>query len=446
MAKTFKVIRPGKPLECNVEIPGSKSITNRALLLSVLSDRPVRLSNVLFSDDGRYFIECLQKLGFRIDSDPESKTVRIFGLGGKIPNRKASIYVGSAGTAARFLTAMLALSEGEFTLDASAQMKARPMKPLLDALTALGAKFEYLEQVYCLPYRIRGTGYRGSRVKLAANISSQFLSALLLAGCYGPEDLEIEIDGEVAAKPYVAMTLRMMRQFGVTVENDSYQRFIIPKGQHYRGLDYTIEPDLSNACYFWTMAVLTGGTVLVNGSKLNSLQGDIKFLNVLERLGAKVQETPDGVMVQGPKGGKFPGIEVDLGDTPDQTMTLAALAPFADGPTIIRNVELIKYHESNRLQAIVTELTRLGIAVRETDDGLEIFPGMPKPGRVETYDDHRMAMAFALLGLRADGIEIDNPDCTAKTFAGYFEVFDRIVRGSSLDNGKCIITFKPVSG
>lgn len=427
VGSSYTVPKRTTPIVGTVEIPGSKSMTNRALLLAALSDRPVLLSNVLLSDDGRCFIECLRKLGFRTEFNPELHQVKVYGLGGMVPNRRAAIDVGSAGTAARFLTAMLALNEGEYQIDASSQMKARPMKPLLDSLTALGAKFEYLESPFCLPYRVRGTGYRGGKVTLEANISSQFLSALLLSGCNGPETLNIEINGEVAAKPYVDMTIRMMQDFGVRVDNYGYRRFEIPQGQHYRGQDYRIEPDLSNACYFWAMAVLTGGTVTVQGSSLQSLQGDIRFLEVLKRLGAIVVESEEGVRVTGPENRRFPGIEVDLGDMPDQTMTLAAMAPFAEGPTVIRNVAIIKHHESNRLQAIVTELSKMGIRVEETGDGLTIYPGMPQPAVVETYEDHRMAMAFALTGLRADGIVIANPECTAKTFAEYFEVFDRVV-------------------
>ncbi len=428
VGSSYTVPKRTTSIHTTVEIPGSKSMTNRALLLAALSDRPVLLSNVSLSDDGRHFIECLRKLGFRTEADPELRQVKVYGLGGKVPNRKAVIHVGSAGTAARFLTAMLALSEGEFIVDASPQMKARPMKPLIDSLTALGAKFEYLESPFSLPYRIRGTGFRGERVTLEANISSQFLSALLLSGCNGPETLHIEINGEVAAKPYVDMTIRMMQDFGVRVVNDGYRRFEIPQGQHYRGIDYWIEPDLSNACYFWAMAVLTGGSVTVRGSSLQSLQGDIRFLEVLKQLGATVAETEEGVKVIGPENRKFPGIDLDLGDMPDQTMTVAAMAPFAEGPTVIRNVAIIKHHESNRLQAIVTELTKMGIRVEETGNGLIIYPGMPQPTVVETYDDHRMAMAFALIGLRADGITIANPECTAKTFAEYFEIFDRVVK------------------
>jgi 3-phosphoshikimate 1-carboxyvinyltransferase len=418
----FEVPQLAGSLNCTVTVPGSKSITNRALLIAALADAPVELENVLFSDDSRNFIGSLKALGFELEVDEPAQKVRVVGLGGRIPERNVRIYVGSAGTAARFITAMLALSAGEYWVEASPQMSSRPMKPLLDSLKTLGARFEFLEKPDCLPFKIYGTGSRANRVLLQANVSSQFLSALLLAGCYGPEDLEVSIDGEVAAKPFVEMTLTMMEQFGVTAYNHAFRSFVIPAGQKYQGNKrYLIEPDISNANYFYAMALLTGGTVTVKGVKPDSLQGDIRFLELLRQMGAIIEENAEGILVKGPKDGVYPGIDADLGALPDQTMTLAALAPFATSPTIIRNVGLIKYHESNRLRAISTELTRMGVKCVETDDGLMIHPGVPKPVEVETYEDHRMAMAFALIGLKTPGTKINNPGCTAKTFEGYFD-------------------------
>jgi 3-phosphoshikimate 1-carboxyvinyltransferase len=425
----YEVPRLTKPLNCTVAVPGSKSITNRALLIAALAAETVELENVLFSDDSRNFIACLQTLGIRIDVDEPVRGVRVYGRVGLVPERQARIYIGGAGTAARFITAMLALSEGEYVVEASPQMMARPMKPLLESLAALGARFEFLGKPDCLPFRIQGMANRAHRVMLRADISSQFLSALLLAGVNGSQDLEIVIDGEVAAKPYVEMTIAMMRHFGVEVANHAFQRFVIPAGEIYHGTSrYAIEPDISNANYFYALATLTGGSVLVKGVKLGALQGDIQFLQVLQRLGSTVIEGPDGVRVTGPRDGIYPGIEVDLGATPDQTMTLAALAPFATGPTMIKNVGIIKYHESNRLQAIRTELLKMGIGCEETADGLIIQPGSPRPVTVATYDDHRMAMAFALIGVRAGGIRIANPGCTAKTFEGYFQLLNGILK------------------
>jgi 3-phosphoshikimate 1-carboxyvinyltransferase len=424
----YEVPQLTKPLNCTVTVPGSKSITNRALLIAALATEPVVLDNVLFSDDSLNFIASLKALGFQLKVDEAARRVKVYGRGGLIPERHARVYVGSAGTAARFITAMLALTGGEYLVEASPQMMLRPMQPLLESLTALGARFEFLGQPNCLPFRIQGTSGRQNLVTLRASISSQFLSALLLAGVSGDDDLEIVIDGEVAAKPYVEMTIAMMRQFGVTVENQDFQRFIIPAGQTYQGKPrYTVEPDISNANYFFALATLTGGAVRVKGVKLAALQGDIQFLKILQQLGSTVTEEPDGVGVTGPRDGVYPGIEVDLGGTPDQTMTLAALAPFATGPTVIKNVALIKYHESNRLQAIRTELTKMGIVCEETADGLVIQPGQPRPVTVETYDDHRMAMAFALIGVRSGGMRISNPGCTAKTFEGYFELLNGVL-------------------
>jgi 3-phosphoshikimate 1-carboxyvinyltransferase len=425
----YEVPRIIKPPDCAVTVPGSKSITNRALLIAALATEPVELTNVLFSDDSRNFLASLQNLGFQLEVDELACRVKVYGRGGLIPERQARIYVGSAGTAARFITALLALTAGEYLVEASPQMMVRPMGPLLASLTTLGARFEFLGQPNCLPFKIYGTGARQNRVTLQANISSQFLSALLLAGVGGENDLEIVIDGQVAAKPYVEMTLAMMRQFGVVVDNHDFQRLLIPAGQTYHGLScYAIEPDISNANYFYALATMTGGSVLVEGVKLDALQGDIQFLGVLQRLGSTVTEGPDGVRVTGPRDGIYPGIEVDLVATPDQTMTLAALAPFATGPTMIKNVGIIKYHESDRLQAIRTELGRMGIGCEETADGLIIQPGQPRPVTVATYDDHRMAMAFALIGVRAGGIRIANPGCVAKTFEGYFELLTGILQ------------------
>lgn len=417
-------------LDFAVEIPGSKSITNRALLLAALCDTPFTLTNVLFSNDSSHFIDCLMRLGFTIEVNEAAHTVTVTGCGGAIPQREAALYVGSAGTAARFITALLAATPGVYHIDASPQMANRPMKPLLDTLRALGATFDFAQHPDALPFTIHGVRWRGGQVRMRADKSSQFLSALLMTGCACDEELEIVLDGDLAAKPYVDMTIEMMADFGVTVENDHHQRFVVPPGQHYHapGAHYAIEPDISNACYFWAMATLTGGSALVKGVRLHSLQGDIGFLRVLEQLGSTVAERDGGVLVQGPPAGKFPGIEIDLGDMPDQTVTLAALAPFASSPTLIKNVALIKYHETDRLQAIVTELQRLGIRAEETSDGLIIYPGAPQPAEVATYDDHRMAMALSLIGLRVEGIRIANPGCTAKTFANYFEIFEKLVR------------------
>ena len=261
----FQVPPVSGPLNFTVAVPGSKSITNRALLIAALCDNSTSLRNVLFSDDSKHFMDSLTKLGFQVATDEVNKKVTIVGQGGKIPNQQAEIDVGSAGTAARFITAMLALSDGRYLVNSSPQMAARPMQPLLEPLKQLGTEFEFLQTPNCLPYYLRGRGFKGGQVTIKASQSSQFLSALLLVGCYGKKDLEITLEGVLAARPYIAMTLKMMQDFGVKVVNEDYQRFVVPQGQKYQAQDYAIEPDVSNANYFLAMAVLTGGSVLVQG-------------------------------------------------------------------------------------------------------------------------------------------------------------------------------------
>ena len=425
-AAFFEVPVVAGRLDFEITVPGSKSITNRALLLAALCDGPVVLRNVLFSDDSRHFLGCLEQLGFTVTVDEAGREVTVRGEGGMIPRREARLDVGSAGTAARFITAMVAAVPGRYRIDASPQMAKRPMKPLLDCLQSCGVRFSYPGRPEYLPLVLEGRRWPGGRILLRAEQSSQFLSALLLVGCLAAADLEIGLDGPLPAKPYIDMTVRMMADFGVTLENRNYQSFRVPAGQVYHRGEYMIEPDISNACYFWAMAALTGGSAMVKGALQDSLQGDLRFLQVLESLGCTVTETGSGIWVQGPAGGKYPGIEADMGGTPDQALTLAALAPFATSPTLIKNIAFIRFHETDRLQAILNELTRIGIRTEPTEDGLRIYPGQPRAATLETYDDHRMAMALSLIGLKTPGIRIANPACTAKTFENYFDLFEQI--------------------
>ncbi len=435
------------PVKGMVEVPGSKSMTNRALFLAALAEGTTVLKGVLFSDDSRSFLGCLKSLGFEVwrpgtVSPCKGDTVIVRGMGGAIPNRTGTIHVGSAGTAARFLTAMLALSDGSYTILASDQMKARPMKTLFDSLTQLGASFVFLEREGFLPVRVMGRGYQKAKKDAAASQgeetkrnqldvsvdiskSTQFLSALMMAAPMLGQTLAIHITSEKKDGSYIRITRTMMEEYGchVIVQGDTYT---IPGGQHYRAGTYGVEPDVSAACYFWAAAVLTGGQVLVRNVHASSMQGDMKFLGVLEQMGAVVTDQKEGICVTGPKDGVYPGVHVDMNDFSDQTMTLAALAPFAGSKTEIRNIAHIRFQESNRIRAIVTELTRMGISCREEEDGIVIEPGMPKHADILTYDDHRMAMAFALIGLRAPGIRICNPSCCRKTFDQYFSVLDEL--------------------
>lgn len=422
---TYHVKTLTKPVDLKVEVPGSKSITNRALFMAALGNGESVLHGVLFSDDSRYFLSSLQSLGFRVQTDEDKKEVIIEGQQGQIPKKEAKIYVGSAGTAARFLTAMLALSDGVYTIQASEQMKKRPMKPLFDTLEGMGAKFTYLEKEGFLPVCIQGTRKAKSEIEIDISKSTQFLSALLMMAPVLEENIRIRIVSEKKDGAYIRITRKMMEQFGVLSTFDGMV-YEVEKGQSYKNLSYQIEPDVSAACYFYAMAVLTGGRAVVRHVHPDSMQGDLKFLGVLEQLGAKVLDTPDGIEVLGTPDGTYDGITVNMNDFSDQTMTLAALAPFAKTKTVIRGIGHIRLQESDRLSAIATELEKMGITVEEGEDFLVIHPGEIRPSQVETYDDHRIAMAFSLVGLRAEGITILNPLCCKKTFENYFTLLDTI--------------------
>lgn len=411
--------------ELTVTVPGSKSITNRALLLATLAEGASQLSGVLFSDDSRHFLECIKELGFETQINEAEKIVTVAGCGGRIPKKEASIYVGSAGTAARFLTALLGLSDGVYHLNSSEQMKRRPMAPLLETLKELGTDISYEEKAGFFPFILNGNVCDGIRTSVNIDRSSQFLSALLIAAGALSNESRIAVAG-THGMAYIEMTKRMMAQFGVEVRQDESE-FVIERGQKYRSLDYQIEPDVSAACYFYAMAPLLGIRVTVKHVH-QGLQGDVQFIRFLEQMGCKAEDRPEGICVQGPENGHFMGIDVDMHACSDQAITLAAIAPFADSPTTIRNVAHIRGQESDRIAGIVSELTAMGIRCEEFDDGVKIYPGKPRPSRVRTYDDHRMAMGFSLIGLRADGIVIEDPLCCRKTFETYFDVLDQVIK------------------
>jgi 3-phosphoshikimate 1-carboxyvinyltransferase len=419
MSGFYEVIPAKAPVNYNVSVPGSKSVTNRALLLAQLAHGKSLLKNVLFGDDSRGFMQCLKDLGADIQINETAKTVEITGLKQKT---QALVNVRSAGTAARFITAMLASAEGEYIIEASEQMKKRPMKPLFETLVSLGAKVTYLGAEGFLPVKLCGAKLEGGEISLETHQSSQFLSALLMTGVLHKNNLRIRPLGAETSKSYIDITIKMMESFGVRAKRENGV-YTVSAGQKYQALEYEIEPDVSAACYFYAAALLTGGKAVVNGVHLNSMQGDIKFLEILKAMGGKVTETPEGVLLEGKENGVFNGTDVDMNDCSDQTMTLAAIAPFAKSPTTIRNIEHIKHQESNRVNAILTELSKMGVKCEEIPDGIKIYPGSVKPAEVETYEDHRMAMAFALTGLRVPGIRIVNPECTGKTFENFFEVF-----------------------
>ena len=411
-----------------VTVPGSKSITNRALLVGALAEGTTVLRGVLFSDDSKVFMQALRDIGFLVEVNEEEHKVVIEGHGGSIPavsgaHEGRRVYVGSAGTAARFLTALLALSGQHFWVESSEQMKKRPMEPLLRAFEELGAKFEFLEQAYAFPFRICGREDRNPEsVGLNIDASSQFLSALLLSGVMCREGVTVHLTGTRSARAYVGITMKMMEEFGCQVCRLDENTYRVMRGQTYRGREYQIEPDVSAACYFYGLAAVTGSEVKVMHVHSATTQGDIKFIDVLEQMGCHVKEERDGVVVTGVKCGQLRGVHVDMSDFSDQTMTLAAVAPFADSETVIDGVGHIRGQESDRIHGIVTELARMGIRCEERPDGITVHPGEVRPAVVNTYEDHRMAMAFSLVGCRVKGIVIDNPGCCRKTFENYFEL------------------------
>ncbi len=416
---------PG-PVSLSLSVPGSKSITNRALLMAALAEGTSTLYGTLFSEDSRHFLSCLKELGFPVAIDEEKKQVTVTGFGGRIPKKEASIYVGSAGTAARFLTAMLGLSDGVYHLDASKQMRKRPMKPLLDSLSSIGVHVDYEGAEGFFPFTITGSSHTKHTMEVDIGNSSQFLSALLMSAPLKPEGLSITLTGMTHALSYVNITIRMMEQFGCKVSSPTEGSYQIPAGSSYQPQHYQIEPDLSAACYFYAMAPLLGGDVCVNHVHFDSMQGDIQFVRLLEKCGCSCVDGPDGITVSCASPRSYSGMDVDLSSFSDQSMTLAVLAPFASSPTIIRNIAHIRLQESDRIHAIVTELSRMGICCRELPDGIYIEPALPKAASIETYEDHRMAMSFALLGLVVPGIKILNPNCCKKTFETYFKMLDQI--------------------
>ena len=419
-----------------VEVPGSKSITNRALLLAAMAQGTSVLRGCLTSDDAMHFLSCLKTLGFPVKEEKGEglgSTVTITGFGGEIPNKMAEIYVGSAGTAARFLVAMLAFAEGEFVVNSSEQMKNRPMQPLIDALRAAGAVVECLEEEGHFPLRIIGAKNRSvipDIFTVDIGKSSQFLSALLIAVGTLHKKALIKVNGSHGLS-YVDLTADMMKSFGILVEKqmvDGQIQYAFSGKGRYEALEYDIEPDMSAAAYFYALAAVLGVKVSVKGVTDHMLQGDTAFLDLLEQMGCIIDRSAENIIVQGPKDGKLKGgFDIDMSAFSDQALTLAAIAPFADASITITGIEHIRLQECDRIHAIAHNLNALGIQVDEKEAEVTIYPGAVHGGDVETFDDHRVAMSFALTGLQAEGVRILNPSCCKKTFAEYFEVLEEVL-------------------
>lgn len=418
-------IRPiSRPMDRTICLPGSKSLTNRALLVAALARGTSVLSGILIADDTRLMVDALVMLGVHVEVDVARRRAVVQGVGGFFPNSDAELECGNAGTVIRFLTAACAASVGEFRLDGSPRLRERPIGELVNALRDLGAAVRYDGEDGRCPLAVSGKGLRGGQVTFERPISSQFVSAVLLAAPRAANDVMIRVEGGLLSAPYVRMTLDVMRAFGVEVIDDTMTSFIVPAPQAYQALEYLIEPDASAASYFLAAAALTGGRVTVEGLGQRSAQGDIGFVNVLEQMGCAVEQGDRHTTVRGPADGRLRGVSVDLGDMPDVAQTLAVLAAFAEGPTQIRNVGNLRVKETDRLFAVSRELARLGVETEVTEDSIVIRPTRsPVAAIIETYDDHRMAMSFALAGLRVDGVVIKNPGCVSKTFPEFFEVW-----------------------
>ena len=431
-----------KPLSAAVRVPGSKSLTNRTLLIASLANGITHLTNALFSDDSRYFAKALQTLGFDVKLDEENFSMTVIGLGGKIPAKKAELFIGNAGTAARFLSAFLTLGNGEYILDGEPRMRERPIGDLAEALAQLGCDIRSMQNAeggmqngqICPPIKINASGLKGGKTKIAGDISSQFLSALLMTAPYAQSPVEVELTTDLNSKPYVDMTIAIMKDFGVEIERDGYSRFTIHPSSFFPLSSYAIESDASAASYFFAAPAICGGTVKVENISRKSVQGDVAFVDVLKQMGCTVKENDNSILVT--RNLSLHGIDVDMRDIPDTAQTLAAIAPFADSPTRIRGIASARVKETDRVHATCTELARLGVQVEEHEDGMTIYPTSNlQPANIQTYNDHRMAMAFSLIGLRFDGVTIENPSCVSKTFPNFFDVLAELqVESSKLES------------
>jgi 3-phosphoshikimate 1-carboxyvinyltransferase len=420
-------IKPRGAIRGSIRPPGSKSITNRALVCAALARGRSTLTGALDSEDTQVMIDCLSRLGIDVQMRDAATTLLVDGCGGQIPAGDAMLMVRNSGTTIRFLTAMVTLGQGTFKLDGIERMRQRPIGDLLDALNQLGADAQSEAGTGCPPVVVRASGLRGGRAAVRGDISSQYLSGLLMAAPYAQQDVTLEVQGELVSKPYVEMTLRGMQSFGVSVPAGDLSKFTIPGRQTYQATEYSIEPDASAASYFWGAAAVTGGEVTVEGLSRDALQGDVAFVECLARMGCKVDYTDHQITVRGKR---LRGVELDMNAISDTVQTLAVVALFAEGATTIRGVAHIRHKETDRIGDLARELRKLGATVDEFDDGLRITPpaGGVRGAQIDTYNDHRMAMSLSLAGLRTPGVVIRDPGCTAKTYPRFFEDLESVGR------------------
>lgn len=414
-------LQPINKVDGEVNLPGSKSVSNRALLLAALAKGTTRLTNLLDSDDIRHMLNALSQLGVSYTLSDDKTVCEVIGLGSAFTSSNSvELFLGNAGTAMRPLAAALCLGDGEFILTGEPRMKERPIGHLVDALRQAGAQIEYLENEDYPPLKITGSGLNGGSVEIDGSISSQFLTAFLMSAPLAKDDVTIKIIGDLVSKPYIDITLHIMAQFGVEVENRDYQEFVIKSGQNYIAPgDFLVEGDASSASYFLAAAAIKGGAIKVTGIGKNSIQGDIQFADALEKMGAEIEWGDDYVIS---RVGQLEAVDLDFNHIPDAAMTIATTALFAQGTTVIRNVYNWRVKETDRLTAMATELRKVGAEVEEGDDYIVVTPpAQLKHATIDTYDDHRMAMCFSLVALSDTAVTINDPKCTSKTFPDYFE-------------------------
>ena len=419
-------LKPIESIEGEIHLPGSKSLSNRALLLAALAKGTTTITNLLRSDDTRHMLHALKQLGISYTLSDDKTQCSITGNGGAIHAAQLQeLFLGNAGTAMRPLCAALCLGTGTYVLTGEPRMKERPIGHLVDALRQAGAHIAYQENEGYPPLLIEAQGLRGGDVQIDGAISSQFLTALLMAAPLAKEDMKISIIGELVSKPYIDITLHIMKTFGIEVLHENYKTFTIKGNQNYKAVErFMVEGDASSASYFLAAAAIKGGKVKVTGISKTSIQGDVLFVDVLEKMGAQVEWGDTYVAVSR---GELHAIDMDFNHIPDAAMTIATTALFAKGTTVLRNIYNWRVKETDRLSAMATELRKVGAEVEEGEDYLKITPpDTLKHAAIDTYDDHRMAMCFSLLALDSASVTINEPECTSKTFPTYFEEFEKI--------------------
>lgn len=417
----MKEIKPHKISECRISIPGSKSYTHRMLIAAALCRGTSTLKNALISEDTQFTIDALRQMGIEIEINRTD--VRVYGKAGRLGSCDAPIFLGNSGTSMRLLTAVAALGKGTYTLTGTARMQMRPIKDLLDALQQMGVRAHALNGNGCPPVEVTGGTISADRVRINCERSSQYLSALLLTAPCTPRGLDIQVTGGPVSRPYVDLTIELIKRFGIRFERESYLKFKVPGGQLYQAGIYCVEPDCSQAAYFWGAAAVTGAQIKVMGVRADSAQGDVHFVDLLEKMGCQISRESDGIAVAGCP---LRAIEADMSDMPDQVPTLAVIAAFARGISVIKNVAHLQSKESDRLTATVTELKKMGIGAACTDNRLVVRGGLPRGSVIDTYNDHRIAMSFAIAGLSVPGLCIRDEACVGKSFPAFWRVFEEL--------------------